>query len=94
MKHKKSRVSEVKKAFKKGLIAKNKKSSLVADSGRKAKPAGRRISASGSKYTENRPNRSDVSRRKMPFLQKGGKIRPANKGGFLDGVDWIITGKK
>ena len=70
---KKSRVSETQKAFKKGLIAENKKSSLVADSGRKAKPAGKRTSASGNKYTENRPNRSDDQRKKMPYLEKGGK---------------------
>ena len=40
------------------------KASIAADKARKAKGPGRRRSKSGKTYTERRPNRSDVNRRK------------------------------
>jgi len=134
MKPKKARVSDNrKKAFKKGLLAENNNASFKADAGRKAKPAGKRVSASGNEYTENRPNRSDSHRKSTPYLEKGGKAHRSisrdksrkalhagkrtsesgkiyyeyrdnhsdknrskkfSKGGLLDDVNWIITGKQ
>lgn len=51
-----------------------KKSSLSKkrDAERKALKAGRRVSADGNVYYENRSNRSDVQRRKYPYLEDGG----------------------
>ena len=46
--------------------------SLKADSKRLAKPAGKRVSASGKTYYENRPNRADANAKTR--LKKGGKI--------------------
>lgn len=49
-------------------------SDLQRDAGRKAKRPGKRVSASGDVYYENRANRTDVNRKKFPFLEKGGSV--------------------
>jgi hypothetical protein len=46
--------------------------SLKADSKRTALPAGKRVSASGNTYYENRPNRADANPKTR--LKKGGQI--------------------
>lgn len=51
---------------------------LKRDSERKAKPIGYRTSANGNRYWEGRANRSDVDRRKMPYLEDGGLINPVD----------------
>lgn len=50
---------------------------LSKDAERKAKSPGARISASGNPYFESRPNRSDIHRRKFPYLEKGGPAQAA-----------------
>jgi hypothetical protein len=45
-------------------VKKQTKAGKKADAERKAKHPGERTSASGKKYTENRPNRSDKNRTK------------------------------
>lgn len=52
---------------------------LERDSKRKAKPIGWRTSAEGNRYWEGRANRSDVDRRKMPYLELGGIISEYNQ---------------
>ena len=55
----------------KGTTAPN----LTKDAKRKAKPAGKRVSASGNVYYEHRANRVDVTKRKtFPMLAEGGII--------------------
>jgi hypothetical protein len=63
-------LSKEQKSFNKGRTH----DELERDAQRKAKKPGKRISAEGNKYTENRANRSDISKKKYPYLEKGGKI--------------------
>ncbi len=62
----------------KSLVNKYKKTptaNVVRDAKRKAKPYGKRTSAEGNVYYENRANRGDVDpKRKYPKLAKGGKV--------------------
>jgi len=55
-----------------------KKVDLNADADRPAKKAGKRISAEGNVYYENRPNRSDIQKGKYPKLEHGGGIDNEN----------------
>jgi len=48
--------------------------SIELDSNIKAKKPGKRISASGNVYYEYSPNRSDVNRKKKPYLKDGGVV--------------------
>lgn len=57
----------VKKSAKRSVSSTNER-----DASRKALKAGRRVSAEGNVYYENRSNRSDVQRRKYPYLEDGG----------------------
>lgn len=49
-----------------------KKHDVQLDADRPALPPGKRISASGNVYWENRADESDVSRKKYPYLENGG----------------------
>lgn len=63
-------LSKDQKSFNRG----RSKDEIQTDSRVKALPAGKRISADGNVYYENRPNRSDVSTKRKPYLEKGGNI--------------------
>lgn len=94
------KISEVQ--FKKGgkaKVPKRSAESIELDSNIKAKKPGKRISASGNVYYEYSPNRSDVNRKKKPYLEMGGgveklteqqkeSIKVAKEYGYIfDGID-------
>jgi hypothetical protein len=63
-------LSKDQKAFNRG----RSKDEIQTDARVKALPAGKRISADGNVYYENRPNRSDVSTKRKPYLEDGGEV--------------------
>jgi hypothetical protein len=67
------------KKLAKGGGVKQSKAGIVQDKNIKALKAGKRESADGNIYYENRPNRSDVSRTKKLV-----------KGGGVDEVEWVV----
>lgn len=54
---------------------------LKKDADLKAKKPGDRISATGNHYFEDRPNRSDISPKKFPYLEKGGPLKQTDPQG-------------
>ena len=70
----------------KAVIAKYKNSGvdIERDADRKAKPFGKRISASGHRYYEYRANRGDINPKKYPRLESGGEL-PEN---YFEIVKW------
>jgi hypothetical protein len=50
--------------------------SLETDAGIKAKKPGSRTSAAGNTYREYRANRTDINRKKYPYLEDGGAVEP------------------
>lgn len=73
---------------------KSTKLGKIRDEDRKALPSGKRVSASGNVYYENRSNRVDSQTSKKPYLAKGGYM---DKGGYVaisekDGY-WYIMSK-
>lgn len=63
-------LSKDQKAFNRG----RSKDEIQTDAKVKALTAGKRVSADGNVYYENRPNRSDVSTKRKPYLEDGGAI--------------------
>lgn len=66
----KLRANKAQTEFNKG----RSKDEIEEDAQRKALPAGKRISAEGNTYYENRANRSDVSTKRKPYLEMGGEL--------------------
>jgi len=60
----------------KSLVEKYKNAGvdIGRDEHRKALPPGKRISKNGNVYYESRLNRSDVQRKKYPYLEQGGEV--------------------
>jgi hypothetical protein len=79
IKERKEKMASAKKPVRKSAP---KKSSLSKkrDAERKALKPGRRVSADGNVYYENRSNRTDLQRRKYPYLEDGGTTDFTNEG--------------
>lgn len=65
---------ELSKKYRKEQGLSTKKADIERDATRSGKPAGKRVSAEGNTYYENRENRSDRVTRKYPKLEKGGNV--------------------
>jgi hypothetical protein len=77
-------------------------SDIIRDAGRPAKKPGWKIAKSGRRYYENRPNRTDISPKTYPKLEKGGEIESGDRviittdslGKEYKGMTGIITSRK
>jgi len=76
-----------KPTVKKESKPKRSKFAMSQDSQIKAKKPGWRTAANGNEYYEARPNRSDVNRKKKPYLKHGGPVEGVVKGEWYNIYD-------
>jgi hypothetical protein len=69
-------------------------SNLPKDASRRALPRGKRVSADGNVYYENRANRVDVGGFKNAYLENGGEIEMENSNLYFVGRGRDINGNK